>query len=66
MWKLVISFSDFLSFIFFIKNGCNDLGVNITVNKTRFKLMLLDNFSGKCQEQSDGRSILIVFNEGMK
>ena len=64
MWKMVMLFSDFLSFILFSKNDC--IGVNITVNKTRLKLRILDKFSGECQEQSDGRSILIVFNEGMK
>ena len=27
---------------------------------------MLDHFSGECQEQSDGKNILLVFNEGMK
>lgn len=44
----------------------NDLGVDVITNKTRLKLRLLDHFSGKCQEQSDGKNMLIVFNEGMK
>ncbi len=51
---------------FLYQERLHDLGVDVTVNKTRLKLRLLDNFSGKCQEQSDGRNILIVFNEGMK
>ena len=41
----------------------NDLGVDVTTNKTRLKQRLLNHFPGKCQEQPDG---LIVFNEGMK
>ena len=40
----------------------NDLGVDVTTNKTRLKQRLPNHFSGKCQEQLD----LIVFNEGMK
>lgn len=43
-----------------------DLGVDITINKTRLKIQLLDHFVDKCQEQSDGKNVLIVFNEGMK
>lgn len=45
---------------FLYQERLNDLGVKITI---RLKLRLLDHFSCKCQEQSDGRS---VFNEGMK
>lgn len=41
-------------------------GVNIPTNKTRLKLRILDHFSDQCQEQSDGKSVLIIFNEGMK
>ena len=38
----------------------------ITTNKTRLKLRILDHFSGQCQEQSDGKNVMIIFNEGMK
>ena len=42
------------------------LGVGKSINKTRFKKQLLDHFSGECQEQSDGKNSLLVFNEGLK
>ena len=44
----------------------NENGVDITTNKTRLKLRIRDHFSGKCHEQSDGKNILIILNEGMK
>ena len=44
----------------------NDLGVDITTNKTRQKLRLLNHFSGKCLEQPDGKNVLIDINESMK
>ena len=42
------------------------LGVEKSINKSRLKKQVLDHFSGECQEQSDGKNILLVFNEGMK
>lgn len=42
------------------------LGISKKVNKTRLKMQLLDHFAGDCQEQSDGKNILLVFNEGLK
>ena len=42
------------------------LGLGISINKTRLKKQVLDHFSRECQEQSDGRHTLLVFNEGMK
>ena len=44
----------------------NDLGVGVTTNKSRLKHRLLNYFFCKCQEQPDGKNVLIVFNEGMK
>ena len=42
------------------------LGVCKSINKTRFKRQLIDHFCSVCQEQSDGKNCLLVFNEGMK
>jgi len=36
------------------------------INKTRLKRQLLDHFSEKCQEQSDGENCLHVFNDSLK
>ena len=46
----------------------HDLGVDKTINKTRLKVQLLDYFFGDCQEQYDGKSVILVlvFNEGLK
>ena len=44
-----------------------ELGLEKSIHKTRLKLQILDHFLGDCQEQlSDGKSIVIVFNQGMK
>ncbi|KAG1676996.1 hypothetical protein GQR58_014039 [Nymphon striatum] len=37
-----------------------------TIHKTRLKIQLLGHFLDGCQEQSDGKNILLVFNEGLK
>ena len=42
------------------------LGIHKMINKTRLKRQLLDHFSEKCQEQSDGKNCLLVFSEGLK
>ena len=39
------------------------LGISKSVNKTRLKKQILDHFCGECQEQSDGKNSLLVFNE---
>ena len=44
----------------------HDLGVDKTIYKTRLKVQLLDYFFGDCQEQYDGKSVIVVFNEGLK
>lgn len=44
-----------------------ELGVDKSIHKTRLKLKILDHFLGDCQEQfPDGKSIVLVFNQGMK
>ena len=35
------------------------------VNRTCLKSCILSHFPGKLQEQSDGKTVLLVFNEGM-
>ena len=44
-----------------------EFGVEQSIHKTRLKLQILDHFWGDCQEQSsDGKSVVLVFNQGMK
>ena len=44
-----------------------ELGLEKSIHKTQLKLQILDHFLGDCQEQlSDGKSIVLVFNQGMK
>ncbi|KAG7161593.1 hypothetical protein Hamer_G014156 [Homarus americanus] len=43
-----------------------NLGIEIEVNRTRLKEKLLHQFENHCQEQSDGRQKLLVFNEEMQ
>ena len=44
-----------------------ELGIERSVHSTRLKLQILDHFLWECQEQlSDGKSIVLVFNQGMK
>lgn len=47
-------------------NHLHDLGVDKTINKTRLKMVMLGQFHNKCREQSDGKNILLAFNEGLK
>ena len=42
-----------------------DFGIKKEVNRTRLKSRILSHFPGKLQEQSDGKTVLLVFNEGM-
>ena len=42
-----------------------DFGIKKEVNRTRLKSSILSHFPGKLQEQSDGKTVLLVFNEGM-
>ena len=46
-------------------NRLGDLGIRKTVNKTRLKNDILKHFS-EAQEQSDGKSVVIVFKRGMQ
>ena len=46
-------------------NRLEEFGIKKLVNKTRLKSHLLARFSG-AQEQCDGKSIVLVFNEGMR
>ena len=46
-------------------NRLGDLAIRKTVNKTRLKNDILKHFS-EAQEQSDGKSVLIVFKKGCK
>ena len=48
------------------ENRLSDLGVAKSINKTRHKKQLLEHFCGECQEQHDGKNVLLVFNEGLK
>jgi len=43
-----------------------DFGIEKEVNRTRLKLRILSQFSGKLQEQFDGQNVLLVFNKGME
>ena len=44
-----------------------EFGINMDVHKTRLKLKILNHFIGNCQEQlCDGKSITLVFNQGLK
>ena len=40
-------------------------GIKKEVNRTRLKSRILSHFPGKRQEQSDGKTVFLVFNEGM-
>ena len=43
-----------------------DLGVDFNINKMRLKRELLEHFeTSAVQQQSDGKSVLLVFPEGM-
>ena len=42
------------------------LGLQKTINKSRLKRQILLHFVAECQEQSDGRNTLLVFNEGLQ
>ena len=42
------------------------LGCPKLVNKSRLKRQLIEHFSLDCQEQTDGKNILLIFNEGMQ
>ena len=46
-------------------NRLQDFGIKKEVNRTRLKSRILTHFPGKLQEQSDGKTVLLVFNEGM-
>ncbi|KAL5475256.1 hypothetical protein EMCRGX_G027332 [Ephydatia muelleri] len=48
------------------ENRLQSVGITITVNKTRFKSQLTAHFSDSCQETSDGRNTLLVFNDGFQ
>ena len=46
-------------------NRLQAAGIEKSINKTRFKTQILDQFPD-AKEQHDGKNIIIVFNEGMK
>ena len=46
-------------------NRLQDFGIKKEVNRTCLKSCILTHFPGKLQEQSDGKTVLLVFNEGM-
>ena len=50
----------------FNKDRLCSRGIEKDINKTRFKEQLLAHFSGVCQEQSDGKNSLLVFNDGFQ
>ncbi|XP_046544723.1 uncharacterized protein LOC124254923 [Haliotis rubra] len=41
-------------------------GYDRITNKSRLKERIQDQFIGQCQEQTDGRNTLLVFNDGMR
>ncbi len=47
-------------------NRLKSLQCGQQINKTRLKQHLLTHFSQRCQEQSDGKATLLVFNEGLQ
>ena len=42
------------------------LGSEKKIHKSRLKTKIMDTFAPNCQEQSDGKHILLVFNEGLR
>ena len=44
----------------------SSLRIEKSINKTRLKKQLMEHFSLECQEQSDGKNCLLVFNEGLQ
>ena len=46
-------------------NQLQHFGIKKEVNRTRLKSRILSHFPGKLKEQSDGKTVLLVFNEGM-
>ena len=48
------------------ENHVKDTGLKKTLNKCRFKEQILDTFVEDCQEQTDGKNVLLVFDEGMQ
>ena len=42
-----------------------NLGINKEVNKTRLKSALLDHFKDAVQEQTDGKNVVFIFQNGM-
>lgn len=44
----------------------SNLGVGKSINPTRLKKQLLEHFLGDCQEQLDGKKVLLVFNDGLR
>jgi len=47
------------------ENRLSDLGVTKSINNTRLKIQLLEHFCSECQEQHDGKNVLLVFNDGL-
>ena len=47
-------------------NRLQDFGIEKEVNRTRLKLCILSQFSGKSQGQFDGKNVLLVFNKGLE
>ncbi len=43
-----------------------EFGVIKSINKTRLKDQILDQFLGHCKEETDGKNTLLVFKEGLK
>ena len=43
-----------------------DTGLKKTINKCRCQEQILDTFVEDCQEQTDGKNILLVFDKGMQ
>ena len=41
-------------------------GVKKEINKSRLKEQLISHFIPECQEQTDGKHTLLVFNEGLQ
>ena len=47
------------------ENHLLELGIPKGINKTRLKLKLLGHFSDLCKEETDGKHVLLAFNQGL-
>ena len=46
------------------EGSLSDVGIRKQINRTRLKESIIEGCNGECQEQSDGKNTLFVFNTG--